>query len=64
MPVIQTGQTDDLLRVSRLLRQYIDQTPGSSQSGLFLTAAKALEQRAGRLSRLQEGTGKNIDLVC
>ncbi len=64
MPVIQTGQTDDLLHVSRLLRQYIARTPGSNQSGLFLTAAQALEQRAGRLARLQDGTGKNVDLIC
>jgi len=64
VPVIQTGQTDELLHVSRLLRQYVDRTPGSNQSGLFLTAAQALESRARRLSRLQDGAGKNVDLVC
>lgn len=60
MPVIQTGQTDELLHVSRLLRQYVDRTLGSNQSGLFLTAAQALESRACRLSRLQDGAGKNV----
>jgi hypothetical protein len=65
VPTPQADHLRELLRVSRLLRQYVDLAHAGEQSSLFLAAAEALETRARRLAHLKETPPRiPVDLHC
>lgn len=64
MPTPQADHLRELLRVSRLLRQYVGGRHASGEMGLFLAAAEALESRAHRLAHGKDAPVKRVDLHC
>jgi len=58
-------QLRDLLRLAKMLRQYVSDTCDTHYIELFLTAADALEKRAEYLASGKEASApQHFDLLC
>ena len=64
MPVPKADQLRELLRVSKLLRQYVAGPGAGDQAALFLATADALEHRARRLAHLNDVPLRRVDVRC
>ncbi len=65
MPAPKADQLRELLRVSRLLRDYVAGSGAGDEAGLFLAAADALEYRARRLAHLGDvPQPRRVDMRC
>ena len=64
MPAPKADQLRELLRVSKLLRQYVAGPGAGDQTGLFLAAADALEHRARRMAHLSDVPLRRVDVRC
>jgi hypothetical protein len=63
-PTPKADQLRELLRVSRLLRQYVEAPGAGDQAGLFIAAADALERRARRMAHLSDVPAARVDVHC
>lgn len=63
-PGSKAEQLRELLRLAKMLRAHVSDTSDTRYIELFMKAAEALEQRAARLAKMEEGSASHIDLLC